>query len=298
MKVLVCCKVVPDLEMLTEEDWIVRDMDVELRFAKKEWNTFDESALEMALRLRDSWDKAWAGGVTGEAVVETVNGADDGGGEGLGYVLTALTIGDAGADPFLKNLLALKFDHAARIEHGGDVRFSPAVVAELIARYIRESGQDVILMGNRSGPGDNGVTPLMTAELLGAPCITRVRDIRPASSASDRLIVESEVDDGILEQEINPPCVLSVGNAEKTYLRVPTLKDKMKYGSRPVEVSAEHPREQPEPTSSDGYRLKDLEYIDANREGILIEGGSPEEKARKVYELYLKTRMEKIWTAR
>lgn len=300
MKILACCKVVPDLEMLTDEDWVVRDMEVELRFAKREWNVFDESVLEMALRLRDAY--------------ELLSGAPSEPVSAIGEIeLTALNIGDAGADPFLKTLLALRYDRAVRIDpgeqsaRGGDLRFSPAAVAELIAAFARKHGYDLLLFGRQSGVGDNGQTPMLTAELLGLPCITQVRAVRPVHSTTTResgasrggFIVESYTDDGVLEQEIVPPCVLAVGNAEQTYLRVPTLKDKMKFGARPVEVLRPEEILSPgEVLNPEGYRLTRLERIDTSRAGELISGGSVEEKARKVYDLYLKKRLEKIWTTR
>ena len=291
MKLLACCKVVPDLEMLTREDWAVRDMEVELRFAKLEWNIFDESLLEMALRLRD----AVVSGIPGDSEAASPPASA----EEEGLHLTALNIGDSRGDPFLKNLLALSFDRAVRIESGEDLRFSPRATAGMISRYVEEHPQDLVLFGRRSGVGDNGQTPLLTAELLGLPCITQVRAFRPAQAASweGRIIVENYTDDGIQEQEILPPCVLAIGNAEQTYLRIPTLRDKMNFGSRSVEVLS--PGEfMSSPEIGEGFRLTGLEGIDTDREGLLIREGSAEEKARRVYDLYLHQRLEKLWTAR
>jgi electron transfer flavoprotein alpha/beta subunit len=92
------------------------------------------------------------------------------------------------------------------------------------------------------------------------------------------------MDDGRLRQRIQTPCVLSIGDAPNTYMRVPTLKDRMCYGKRPIET-----------LSSKDFQLSDeteeligLEVIHHKRGGILIEGKSPEEKARKLYEGHLK----------
>lgn len=377
MNVLTCCKVVPDLEMLTDEDWAVRDMEVELRFAKREWNVFDESVLEMALRLRDAFGASSAAPLPGAAPIEPVPTVSHPGAvpavsppepissPGVDEIhLTALNIGDKAADPFLKNLLALRYDRVVRIDPGEDLRvnlredlrFSPAAIAGMIAGFVGQQRYDLILFGRQSGVGDSGQVPLFTAELLGLPCVTQVRAIKPvqplysgtagaevssvetggvnpetvaagvelpaASAAAGaefpaaagkpvgsrelggRFIVESYTDDGILEQEIIPPCVLAVGNAEQTYLRVPTLKDKMKYGSRPIEVLSSGEVLNPgklETTlvgGGGGFRLLGLERIDTRREGLLLEEGSAAEKARKVYDLYLKKRLGKLWTTR
>ena len=49
-----CFKVVPDLDLVAEEDWELEgQLHVDTSYVKPIWNCFDESALEMMLKLSD-----------------------------------------------------------------------------------------------------------------------------------------------------------------------------------------------------------------------------------------------------
>ena len=255
MNILVCVKTVPDLDMLSQEDWQPDGLSVETRFARLEWNCFDESALELALRCSDSLEGR--------------------------CTLTALTIGKSGSTALLKTLLALGFDRVVRIDPGEtDLRFNPMAVAGEIAGFIRANPQDLILLGSSASVGDNGQTPLILSEFLHLPCISRVVEI----ALDDQLLtLRSSVDGGFLEQVVKPPSVLSIGNAAVSHLRVPTLRDRMSMGKREIEVM-----EASSAASGQDCELDALSAIDMSRGGEVIFGGSPEQMARRLYEQYLK----------
>lgn len=267
MNILVCFKAVPDLEMLTAGDWIVnQNLQIDVSFVKRILNCFDESALEIALRLSDS--------------SASLN---------VPLTLDTLTIDGPAATPILKYLNALRFNRVVRIDHQEDTRFNSAAIASILTQYILNyTPQDVLLMGRQSGIGENAKTPLLTAEMLGWPCITQVISIEPVDK--HHLTVTCQMDDGRLQQTIQPPCVLSVGDAPSTYLRVPTIKDRMRYGKRSIEVLS---MEGFEPLV-ETHELMDLQIINYERPGILIEGATPEEKAKKLYEGHLKERLAKL----
>lgn len=273
MKVLVCFKVVPDLDLLSNEDWVVdSNLRIDVSFVKNILNCFDESALEMTLKLSD--------------YVKGLN---------IPINLTALTIGDKKLDTYLKTLYALRFDKALRINNDEDIRFLPQIVAHVISQYVKEiNKQDVIILGRQSGEGDNGKTPLLVAEILNWPCITQVINIEADKEGT--LKVTNMVDGGILTQIIRTPCVLSVGNAPNSYMRVPTLRDKMKYGKREIDVLEidEFNIEALLDTCRNDCELKSLEKISHERQGVIIEGKTPSEKAQILYDSYLKERLEKL----
>lgn len=268
MRVLSCFKVVPNLEMLNEEDWQVVDYAIDTSFAKKELNCFDESALEMALKLSDVAEKL-----------------------ALPMQLTGLSIGGQYIDAFLRKLLALRFEQAVRIDCDEDLRFVPEKVAALIHAYIRHEPQDVLLLGWQSGVGDNAQTPLLLAEMLGWPCISQVTalDMDPEGF----LNVTNQLDDGLLQQRIQPPCVLAVGNAQSTIMRVPTLKDKMKYSKKPLTIlsAAELATASGFIQMPDTNHLLRLENINRQRATVILSEGTAEEKARILYDRYLKERI-------
>jgi electron transfer flavoprotein alpha/beta subunit len=258
MEVLVCCKVIPDLDQLSERDWgIQAGGRIDTGFVRNLVNPHDESALELALRFRDT--------AAGPARV------------------AALSIGGPAATPFLKTLRALRFDPEVRIEPRQDWSFCPEGIAAMITAYaLGRASPDVLVMGRRSGEGDHGKTPLLAAELLGWPCITEV--LRFDAVGPDRLQVASRVDGGRLIQRIRPPVVLAVGDVAATALRVPTLKERMQQGRAPVAVLAEEEFTLAAVRAGHlaGYQLDRLTPVDRRRGGRIV-AGSAAEVARALY---------------
>ena len=263
MRILGCFKVVSDYDLVADEDWIPDEqLHIDTGYVKLLWNCYDEGALEMMLKLSDLSE-----------------------GFGVVYELNALTVGKKKHENFLKILYALGFEHAARAESEEDKVFVPEEIAGMIASYVqKEQNQDVIVMGTGSSDGNNRKTPYLTAEKLGWPCITQVVGMEPVDEAHLKVI--SETTDGKRIWTVKTPCVLAVGNAPCVYLRVPTLKDKMSRGKRPIEYVTEFPEEK----EDSGVELVDLHVVKHNRDAKVIEGETPEEKAATFYENYLKGR--------
>ena len=266
MNILVCFKAGPDLEMLTAGDWVVnQNLQIDASFVKLILNSYDESALELALRLSDSSSSLH-----------------------VPLTLNTLTIDGPKATSILKYLNALRFNRVVRIDHHEDTSFNATAIASILTQYIHKyAPQDVLLMGRQSLIGENAQTPLLTAEMLEWPCITQVIRVEPVDK--HHLNVTCQMDDSQLQQTIQTPCVLSVGDAPSTLLRIPTLKDRMRYGKRPIEV-----------LSTKDFKplveineLIDLQVIDYERSAILIEGETPKEKATKLYLEHLKERLAK-----
>ena len=206
MKIAVGFKTLPDLAMLSGSGWkIQRRGSIDLSYVKHEFNCYDESALELALRL-----------------AETSPGPLE---------LTALTIDQPRADGFLRHLLALDYHRAVRISppEGADLRFDPGMVSRLIARYVSQAGgQDLVLLGMQGGMGDNRQTGYLVAEGLGWPCIREVEDLSHHETPG-RLKVVSRSCGGRLTRVIEPPAVLIIGNAPRAaFLRVPSVRQRLK----------------------------------------------------------------------
>jgi electron transfer flavoprotein beta subunit len=288
LRVLVSFKVTPDFEALRPADWAAGATEaampgggaasatdagataprdemasasdaqaaaprVPTRYVRRVLNCFDESALELALRLSDTL-------------------AQRGGGSAR---LAALSIGGREVDPHLSTLLALGYERAARLDVESDLDFAPAVVASLIARYVaRREPCDLLLLGCRSGPGDGGTVPFRVAEALGWPCVSQVTEVEPLTGGG--------------------PAVLAVGNAVVSRLRVPTLRDRLARRDAPVaivaaaelgvDVAAELGRE---PTALCG-----LEVVERARRGVVVDGATPRDKARLLYDAHLRALLE------
>ena len=261
-RVLVCFKAVPELEALIGSDWQPDDrFRIDARFVKTVINPLDESALELSLKLRDQAEKI-----------------------GLSVDLTALTVGDGKADSILKTLYALKFNRAARIASEVDLRFCSEQVAVCLFDFISSSDHfDLIVMGGRSADGDNARTPLLLAETLGRPCLAQVTEFQLQDGG---LAVVSLTDDGELVQLVRPPLVLAVGNAPSSYLRIPTLKDRMAHGKKEPELLPANLEE-----SKPSYEIRSLQYERPERDVVIIDEGTPAEKAARLYNDYLKGRL-------
>ena len=260
MKILVCFKAAPNVEMLLDEDWVINNkLQIDTSFVRNDLGSHDESALEMALKLSDASDDL-----------------------GIPLELNALTVDGSGATPILKTLSALRFATVVRIQPRENLLFQPTVVASIISQYIRQHAlQDVVLLGRQSDIGENAKTPLLTAEMLGWPCITRA--IRIELADKKHLIVTHQVDDGYTREKVRMPCVISVGDAPCTYLRKPTLRDRLDYNKKNIEVLTMEDFQLPAETET----LTGLEILHHERAGKVIEGKSPADKAKVLYEEHL-----------
>jgi len=245
---------------------------VETRYVRRVLNCFDESALEMALRLS-------------EARAE----------RGVATDLGALSVGGGETEPYLKTLLALGYERAARVEPEAALDFAPAVTAALIASYVRRvDHSDLLLLGSQSGPGDSGTVPFLAAETLGWPCLTEVIEVEALTAG--RLRVACMADDGLLRLTLRPPCVLAVGNAVVSRLRVPTLKDRLARRNQRsdvfqatdlgVDIAAELDR--------GACGLVGFEAIQRARQAAVIGGETPHEKAQVLFDSHLKSILEKL----
>ena len=273
MKAAVCFKIIADLNMPTDRDWNIDGQGpVDLSFVRQVFNCFDESSLEMGLKLRTQ----------SEIIKEKIE-------------LTALTIDDRRADLFLKHLYALAYDHAVRIQPDEpmDLAFHPVWVSAVLSAYIANIGkQDLVILGLQGGEGNNGETGYLVAERLGRPCIRNVVDIALKGHESG-LTVTSMTDRGTMTQTIDLPVVLITGNSPcSPFLRIPTLKQKLKASTRQITVLDQKDLgvKDKEMIWKD-KALKGLYRPESSRKFTFIEGQTAEDKARTLYEQYLRDRM-------
>lgn len=280
MRIAVGFKVTPDFEALRAADWArlataagPKGRAEAARYVRRVLGVFDETALELALRLRDA--RA---------------------GLGLETRLAAFTVGGREAAPFFHTLLALGFE-AARVDPGeagadGGLDFAPAATAALVAAAAERLGGDLLLLGSRGGPGGSGTIPFLAAEALGRPCVSEVTAVEPAPG--DRLRVTFTAEDGPARATVAPPCVLAVGNAVVSLLRVPTLKERL--AARDQFVAGFEPEDLGVdlggPLPSGAPVLAGLRPIDRARAGVVVAGATPAEKARALYEGHLRAHLE------
>ena len=274
MKIVVCFKIMPDYGRLSEKDWVWDDaFFVDTAFVRRIFNCYDESALEMALALSDRMGK-----------------------DSDKTQLTAVTVDDPKSDLFLTHLLATGYDHAVRIHcrDGIDLRFNPSAIAELIAAYVRQNNQQLVLAGVQGGDGDNGQTGPLVAEYLGWPCIREV--IRVAiTDRPDILKIFSLMNGATVVRTVRLPLVLTIGQSQDSpFLGFPSLKQKLAARKKSImPLSCQALGIDDETLADTDKTLTALERPRTKHSCVFLDGSDPRTLARHLYDQYLKDRMNR-----
>lgn len=181
MKILVPIKRVPDPEMKLK----LADGKPDLSNATWVVNTFDEYAVEAALRLTENAD---TGDRDGEVVVVTL-GPDD-------------------AAQQLRSALAMGADRAIHIA-SEDAEIDAGVVTKALAKVVADEQPDIVLMGKQAVDGDAGQVGPMLAGTLGWPQATFAAFLDLAADKTS-LTVGREVDGGVEYKKITLPGLVTV----------------------------------------------------------------------------------------
>lgn len=272
MKVTVCFKAITDYSRLSREDWVWDEHHaIDMGFVRRIFNCFDESALEMALKLS----------MLSTAIKDLTE-------------LTALTIDDQKADLFLKQLSAVGYDPVRiQMDQNVDLRFNALAISLLIAAYVKKADQQLVILGQQGGEGDNRQTGQLVAERLGWPCIREVTEISRVAT-ENKLIVFNQQAGKTVKQTVKLPVVLTIGQAvDSPYLRVPTLKQKLAAKKNRIKVIEPAELEIKEKELLNDKRLIDFSHFEKKSACVFIEGQNSQEKANNLYQQFLKERLVK-----
>ena len=196
MRLLVCFKAVPGWDKVLERDWQDFAPDSDIRYAGHVLNCFDESALELALRLKDAAAQS-----------------------GRQVVCAAATVGPL-APGFAQSLYAAGFDEVVRIPLD-DCEFAPARVAGALAALARQMDAQLVLTGWAAGMADTGTVPFWLAEELGWPVLPEALGLEWADSPEDGVAVTMQNRQGVWLGQARLPLVVSVGNSTAVLRAVP-----------------------------------------------------------------------------
>lgn len=201
MKIAVCIKRVPDTEMRFA---IAADgTSVDTTGLKYEISTFDEYAIEAALRLVEA--------------------------HGSGEV-TVVGIGPAGLAELLRRALSMGVDRAVHLT-AEDVPADGLAVAKALAAGLSGEQYDLILFGRNATDTGSGAVGPMTAHLLGLPCVTAVSglDLTGGGGTANREI------EGATETVTFPlPAVLTIDEGLGRP-RIPSMKGIMAAKKKPLD---------------------------------------------------------------
>ncbi len=201
MKIAVCIKRVPDTEMRFAIGPDGRSID--LTGLKHEISTFDEYAIEAALRL-----------------VET---------HGSGEV-TVVGLGPAGLGELLRRALSMGVDRAIHLT-ADEVPADGLAVAKALATGLAGESFDLILFGRNATDTGSGAVGPMTAHLLGLPCVTAISHLEIADG---RGTARREIE-GATETVAFPiPAVLTIDEGLGRP-RIPSMKGIMAAKKKPLE---------------------------------------------------------------
>jgi electron transfer flavoprotein beta subunit len=195
MELIVCLKQVPDPEAPPESFKI--DPDAKTILPPPDFSpvisTFDEIALEAALRVKDSH----------------------------GGKITALSLGNNFVPDVIKKPLAVGADELILLEDASFEDGDAWSTAYALAEAIKKIGHyDLIFCGRQASDWDYGLVGTGIAELLGLPCVTLAKKV----DVADRTVtVERVVGDGFEIIEAPMPCLITVSN-ELGELRFARLK--------------------------------------------------------------------------
>ena len=171
MKILVPVKRVPDPTQKAK----IKDGHIDLTGASWIVNTFDEYAVETALRLLE-------------------NGADNT--RQPGNELVVVSIGPADAAKEIRTCLAMGADRAIHVV-ADDAEIDSLVVVKVLASIIATEVPDLVIMGKQAVDGDANQVGQMLAGKLGWPQATFAASIELSADKLQSLLVGREVDGGV-----------------------------------------------------------------------------------------------------
>jgi electron transfer flavoprotein alpha/beta subunit len=258
VEILVCVKLVYDLENVIAQEWKVAEdgQSIPIESAGKIMNTCDANALELALRVQDR--------LTQDKVR-----------------ITVLTAGDEACRKMLTTARAVGAQRCVRIPPtGAGGGYTSRPTARALCDAIRLLGPfDLLLFGHSAGEYDVGQTGFQVAELLGLPVLDQAVEIQALEE--DGFLVEHLLDEGTARCEVRSPAVVTVDTPPEVCLRSPTLKAMMA-ASRCQEEVLELP-EQPEQTP--GKRQNRLWIPESGRDCRLLDPQRPQEAAQLIAQL-------------
>ncbi|MBL0212627.1 MAG: electron transfer flavoprotein subunit beta/FixA family protein [Myxococcales bacterium] len=182
MKILVPVKRVPDPTQKAK----IKDGHIDLTGASWIVNTFDEYAIETALRLLE-------------------NGADN---TRQGGEIVVVSLGPDDAAKEIRTTLAMGADRAIHVVTG-DAEIDSLVVVKVLQGIIAAEKPDLVLMGKQAVDGDANQVGQMLAGKLGWAQATFAASIEVAADKKS-LLVGREVDGGVEYKRVPVPSVVTV----------------------------------------------------------------------------------------
>lgn len=202
MKIAVCIKRVPDMEMRFSIGGDGKSL--EQGGLKYEMGDFDGYALEVGLQLTEK--------------------------QGPGEVVI-VSLGPDGVQETLRKGLAMGAARAVHLK-AEDVPFDGMAVAQALAAELKDANYDLILFGRMATDTANGTVGPMTADLLGLPCVTGISQL---DVAGDMGTARRDLEGASETVQFPLPAVLTIDEGIARP-RLASLKGIMAAKKKPLEV--------------------------------------------------------------
>ena len=249
MRLMVCVKDVLDPELPASAFGIAddgRSPQVVGPPTPRVMDSYAENALETAVQIRDAVSRSH---------------------------LTAVCVGDEGAEEILRRALAFTADAAIRIWNPAWVELDSLMVARILARAMQTlGGADLVLCGRQASDIEQGVVGPALGEELGVASVTVGRRIEVSDQ---RLRVEREVDGLVETVELPLPAVLSMTSSAVNVPRMVKIKDVMLSRGKPVRLLGTAELGLEGVPMESGIRLEWLRRAEARGHCELIGGADP-----------------------
>ena len=201
MKVAVCIKRVPDMEMRFSLSGDGKSLDQ--GGLKYEIGDFDGYALEVGLQLVEKHG--------GEVVV--------------------ISIGPDGVQETLRKGLAMGAARAVQLK-ADVVPFDGLAIARALSAELKDGGYDLVLFGRVATDTANGTVGPMTAELLDLPCVTSISELEILDGQGR---ARRELEGSAETMQFPLPAVLTIDEGIARP-RLASLKGIMAAKKKPLEV--------------------------------------------------------------
>jgi len=247
MHIIVCAKLITDPEAPASAYKVDSETKrVVLKGIPPVISTFDESALEAALRIKDAHE----------------------------CTITVISAGRNLSKPTLIKCLAAGADQLILLEDSTLDNVDSHCTADILTAAIKKIGEfDLILTGLQAADTNAGIVGSSIAENLGLPSITECRKIEINDGLA---IVERVVDDGVDVIEASLPVLVTMTNDVGELRSVP-LKELLAAQQKPITVWKADELEVAASQSGETH-LVNLFLPQRDIECQIIEGESEEEK--------------------
>ena len=257
MNIVVYFSVLCDTDEVLKSTWAQLGVEnIDLGYASRIINPYDETAIEYALRIKD-------------AAVE----------KGETVEITLFTLGEDIPSTITENLFAVGVDYIHCIEQPTFDFLNTEFQLRAVEQYLRNNSFDYFFMGQQNSYSCDSSLGVRLAARLGLPYVGYIADLHYDDG---KLQVKRYTEKGFHSANVSSAAVFSFENTEHPYLRIATLRERLKTRGKTV-VSLPAFSEE---AQSRHMVLESFEYHPAVRKCVKIEGASVEEQATALLDLF------------